>query len=726
MSNIAALTPAEKRKITIAAKEEKARQEQVALEAEARGGRKAKNDANKNAIWKDVQKAPRKRTSSTVQVSDKPKKAKETQPADESEDEGLEPEPEMPATKASKAKPKRKYAAPTIAIDSDDSEPEVEKKSVHIDFTDLATFPVKSKAKTSKSSNAPEAASKAAKSKAVAKRAQLVPESASDSDDSEYESADGSGPNVAPSAKEFENEVRFPLRSLFPKSFTALQVPHVVSSKKAIKKVKGPIVISDDEAMPDAPPRGIANPKHAVDQLFDDDDDTADYIQEALKKAAAIKAGKARVAAQVSDDDSMPELAPVSDSDDDEDIHFHNAMSKALTTIPRSRRTSTASWSSGQDAIVPDTDIDEFRSDAESEKEGKVVTDHKKVRKVSAARQKKADLEVLNVVLALTSRSFILFYKQKPEVRPGVEVKKESVAITDVPARPESSWDMSARIAFPAPGKDIRLNDQTEEVKLVLRGGIKLIKTVLVIEDAYPPILSRSGLGKAYMVAATDNVPEAVHIKGRLLVDPKFAAMLSDILIDRVNIFRGAVKKVTVNIAPGHYKLAGLPPARTKQVIEDLLKDHRYIFPADPVSNRLQTELPFRHPAIVAVIKQGVFTGQFKANVEHLFVSTSKNHPKRVELPDPMVSLAATAIYAALVEYRLTGEHQNINFTEAAYEDTYRNHMKTLADTRTYAPVALHKVLHALYNDVTEARSVQPSASSSATLINLVDVPESD
>jgi hypothetical protein len=70
-----------------------------------------------------------------------------------------------------------------------------------------------------------------------------VAESASDSDDSEYESADESGPDVAPSAKEFENEVRFPLRSLFPKSFTVLQVPHVISSKKAIKKVKGPVVI---------------------------------------------------------------------------------------------------------------------------------------------------------------------------------------------------------------------------------------------------------------------------------------------------------------------------------------------------------------------------------------------------------------------------------------------------------------------------------------------------
>jgi hypothetical protein len=137
---------------------------------------------------------------------------------------------------------------------------------------------------------------------------------------------------------------------------------------------------------------------------------------------------------------------------------------------------------------------------------------------------------VLSVVLALMSCSFILFYKQKPDVQPGVEVKEESVAKTDVPARPESSWDTSAQIAFPAPGKDICLNDQTEEVKLVLRGGIKLLKTALVIEDAYPPILSRTGLGKAYMLAATDNVPEAVHIKGRLLVDPKFAAMLSDIV----------------------------------------------------------------------------------------------------------------------------------------------------------------------------------------------------
>lgn len=63
-------------------------------------------------------------------------------------------------------------------------------------------------------------------------------------------------------------------------------------------------------------------------------------------------------------------------SDPESDSEFHEAMAKALTTIPRRRRASSASWSSGQDITVPDTDIEEvegdlveLRSDYESEDE---------------------------------------------------------------------------------------------------------------------------------------------------------------------------------------------------------------------------------------------------------------------------------------------------------------------------------------------------------------------
>ncbi|KAJ6613823.1 hypothetical protein B0H10DRAFT_2221938 [Mycena sp. CBHHK59/15] len=192
------------------------------------------------------------------------------------------------------------------------------------------------------------------------------------------------------------------------------------------------------------------------------------------------------------------------------------------------------------------------------------------------------------------------------------------------------------------------------------------------------------------------------------------------LLLDRINILRGDIKRTSTGLASGVFQFAGLGATQTKELVEKLLKDHRYIFPVDPRT------LPFMHPAMCAAIKEGVFTRNFKANNMHLFISTSKKHPKQLELPDAMVALVATALYASLMEYRTTGERQTIAFTEGAYEDTYRNHMKTLPDTRDYAPNALHKVLHRLFNEVIDCKSTQPDAGSSSTLINLVEVDESD
>ncbi|KAJ7850157.1 hypothetical protein B0H14DRAFT_3452078 [Mycena olivaceomarginata] len=125
--------------------------------------------------------------------------------------------------------------------------------------------------------------------------------------------------------------------------------------------------------------------------------------------------------------------------------------------------------------------------------------------------------------------------------------------------------------------------------------------------------------------------------------------------------------------------------------VSQLLKDHRYIFGIDLHTSRIKTDEPFLHAAIIAVIKQAILT-------------------------DAMVCIATTAVYATLVEYCTTGERQPINFTEAAYEDTCRNHMKTIADTRVYALKALGQVLHRLYLETTETKSAQPSAGSSSTL----------
>ncbi|KAJ7167453.1 hypothetical protein C8R43DRAFT_945866 [Mycena crocata] len=543
-------------------------------------------------------------------------------------------------------------------------------------FTNPATFPVKPKTKAPKvvKTSKSKAVAPAVKTTAAIKPAKLVPESNSESEssDDEHNASEG-GP---PTAEEFVTEV-----------------PRVIR-----KKTKPIPIVSDEEddemplmlrrALPQVSSTTMKSRMgpHVHSMLLQ-----PDPLREALKRAAALKAKKG----QLSDDD----MAGI-----ESDREFHEQMAKATRFIdpivPRRRSLSTGSWSSGHRLVVPDTDD-------ESGDEEVALVKTKKTGKVSALRQKKADLE-------------------RPEVRPATQVKSEPLAAAPVlSSRSESSYHESARFVNPPPGKDVRLNDQPDACKAVFRGAIVLLKSAIFFENSYMQSLSRTGFGKGYLIQSAMNLgDDGVYIKERLMTDPKYLAVLADLLVDRVNIIRGSVKKLAGNVAPALYKILGLTPEATQKLIEELLKDHRYIFGVDPHVSRIKTDEPFLHPAIIAVIKQGILTGTFKAQVEHLFASTNPDHPERLELPDAMVCIAATAVYATLVEFRTTGERQAINFTEAAYEDTYRNHMKTLADTRGYAPKALRQILHRLYIETTEAKSVQPSAGSSATLINLVDIPD--
>ncbi|KAJ6573313.1 hypothetical protein B0H10DRAFT_1964088 [Mycena sp. CBHHK59/15] len=344
-----------------------------------------------------------------------------------------------------------------------------------------------------------------------------------------------------------------------------------------------------------------------------------------------------------------------------------------------------------------------------------------KSRKVSAARQKQADIEKPEVQSVLSHPDPWKLSKSLT-----TQLDRITAASVDATSRPEDSWPISARIMFPDPGKDIGLTDQGEELKAVLCGCIEFMKLSLLFEDSYPVIVSHAGFGQAYLISAVQ-LPASVHIKNCLETDLSFGARLADIPLDHINILQGDLKCLAAQEVPGLFKFALVPAAEAKTIVTDRIQDHRYIFPVDPTMGCLKAELPFRHESIVSVLKKGVFTNtQFKTKNLHLFASTSTKHPHRLELPDAMVCLAATAVYGALVEYRATGNHQKIPFTKGAYEDTYQNHMKTLSDTRASAPVALHKVLHALFNLVTDTTAVQTTVGSSSALINLAEVPESD
>ncbi|KAJ7737436.1 hypothetical protein DFH07DRAFT_966490 [Mycena maculata] len=825
------LTPAEKRKITLAAKVERERQEQAQFVAKSKGGRKAKADANANAIWKSDQTGSRKRTSSTTQVPESG--AKKARGSENTSDPKSEEEqgPEIPAAVKVKASGK-KYAAPSIDVDSDGSEAETTKHP-RIDLTNLPVY----KAKPTASTKVKVAVSKglqvfthvksAVKTGPGAKKtapARIVAESASEAEaiSSEEHSDEGNSgqsdnenfEDVSPNEAEFRTEVPH----LVSKKSTVDPTDSVDESDKDIKmKDKHRVHNSDsdyesdmesieidkprpkkaakerqiqydhesDDSISDAPkrvPSGNSdidmpqanNKGHAVARSFHSrrssvaswssgqdlmvpdseaetpaDEDKELPVKKSRKAVAhdndmalheAIAKGLTAVPrhghSRHSSTASMPALAPVSDSDSDDgkpapklnpvpkksrkatrdegdnDMALHEAIAKGLTTIPRRSHSRHSSTTSARDHRVPD-------SDAEDDAKPAPKPGPKKSRMVSAARQQKADLEKPEVRVPL------------PDPRTlskGLKAQLERIAgaSADADKRPESEWHISARILFPAPGKDIGLTDQSEELKAVLRGCIEFIKLSLLFEDSYPSIISRAGFARAYLIAAANRSASA-HIKERLETDMNFAALLADIPLDRINILRGDMKRIATQETPGLYRIALLPAPAVKTLVNDLIQDHRYIFPVDPTTGRLKTELPFHHEAIISLLKKGVFTGQFKTKNLHLFASTSKKHPEDLELPDAMICLAATAVYGSLMEYRATGTQQKIPFTEGAYEDTYRNHMKTLGDTRAAAPVSLHKVLHSLFNLVTETTaSTSNAAGSSAILINLVEVPESD
>ncbi|KAJ7861591.1 hypothetical protein B0H14DRAFT_2575949 [Mycena olivaceomarginata] len=143
------------------------------------------------------------------------------------------------------------------------------------------------------------------------------------------------------------------------------RTPDVLQTRRSfgLREAKAVAVVSDDEEVPF---RSLTLLSLLV------------LIPVALKNAAANKAKKG----QLSDEDMLG----------DEDLKMHEATAEALTTVPRSRRSSTASWSSGQDINVPVTDLEDLESAHESENQDEPVA-KAKVRKVSEARQKKADLE---------------------------------------------------------------------------------------------------------------------------------------------------------------------------------------------------------------------------------------------------------------------------------------------------------------------------------------------
>ncbi|KAJ6574116.1 hypothetical protein B0H19DRAFT_1063114 [Mycena capillaripes] len=211
-TDLTALTRAQKRKITVADAEEKPRQAQAfEVEAKVSGGRRAKFEANKNAVWKVDQPKSRKRTSSTVEVSDKAKKPRKAASVQSDAEEDI---PEAKAkTSTTKRTPAHMIMQSTLLLAAPVKFPKSKSAGKVKQVAGKATAP------TANSSQAPDTAKPKVSTKSKLPPAKIIADSASEV---EVFSNEGEGSDSDMDDFEDANEAEF-----------LVEVPHVVSKKAA-------------------------------------------------------------------------------------------------------------------------------------------------------------------------------------------------------------------------------------------------------------------------------------------------------------------------------------------------------------------------------------------------------------------------------------------------------------------------------------------------------------
>ncbi|KAL0955350.1 hypothetical protein HGRIS_001599 [Hohenbuehelia grisea] len=121
---------------------------------------------------------------------------------------------------------------------------------------------------------------------------------------------------------------------------------------------------------------------------------------------------------------------------------------------------------------------------------------------------------------------------------------------------------------------------------------------------------------------------------------------------------------------------------------------------------------PFKHPCIIKVITKTFFEGgrgghsSLADKHSKQFSSIFEEGPKmdELELPIPIVALAATAVHCALLEWQ-TGEHNKLTFHGDTYQPIYERHVKVLEDVRNERG-KYHRLMADLYEMTSRSKKL--------------------
>jgi hypothetical protein len=245
------------------------------------------------------------------------------------------------------------------------------------------------------------------------------------------------------------------------------------------------------------------------------------------------------------------------------------------------------------------------------------------------------------------------------------------------------NWPTETHLIYPVRGGKIALGPQNLQIQRVARASIQGLMRSIYWDNAFPDhgkktIATRDALYDAAKSLGFTTIAQRiksdaayVEVLAGLASPPLFILLLwTDFVFQpypRIGLARLEIKKAAAASVKGHYELTSNAKASAED-ISNLIANDTYIYPRNAQvchsscelpttfihirlafmiqTKRLENNRPYRHPIIVSIIKDQVFTGSHSIGVRQRsdFKSSLPDYEDEPELPAPMVALVATAV----------------------------------------------------------------------------------
>ncbi|PPR02153.1 hypothetical protein CVT26_012114 [Gymnopilus dilepis] len=486
------------------------------------------------------------------------------------------------------------------------------------------------------------------------------------------------------------------------------------SAKRTTAKAQKTAIDSESESeLPSEPEEdnNRASASSGEDELEDEDDDVAGMTQKEFL--------------QTLDNEAPRDPATLFDDDDDiEMASVHSGSRRSSSGVSRP----PTSESEGPGFEDPEESDEEEKTEAVAPKQKEqaakrpTTTQSRAVSKPSTSKNPKT---------ASATRT------------PRISTVRIESDTEDTTAKP--TWPEHAHLNLAG-----ALRVQNDFIRAICRDAIKIVEKTLITEQAWPELHQTAMYRRQVLAEATRRLLEKdkqykVLLK-RIMKDDSFVKTIGKWVTDRLSHHRGTIR----GTASGFIAVfqLGVGDACKERVLALMDKDV-YIYAGEwgttedgkPIwlTKRSSTEVfIYLNPGLIDLLHYSCFatSGGLGWKFKEFYTSS---HPTQSEpeLTIPLVALGATALYAAISEWRDGKKIMKVSKSKAetavlrsaeqfdgdVFKMVFDRHVGTLTELKQKAPNTFHSVMSRLYTEVTRGNtSAELGDQSGGTALSILDL----